>query len=1652
MQRDPNLGRSATAEKALMEFHAERREQLACLRTIIQGALQRDAIEPRLVHMFEKFTIELLGATTELGGKHGKGRFVEKLLIEIDNIKAAIAKQRVALQSAPSASVQYQYQPQTSTSFLYAKLFSLIFFHSLVAANQPVARFGDEVVRARIKFLQQERRQLGHILYIVAAARELKSSDISKLVQWLSTSEGPEEGLTIYILTAVFAAVDPSPDVGVDENLALNSLFSDRELFLSMNRVVNQSNWTSPELKAAVLLQWSLFLLEDRRRDPNLQGDASVVEDEVEGIVRGAVEGDAFKCLSHLTVIARARGSGEDLVDEFSVLEGVRRDEGERVDYVEPEFYPYLLSQLETLVTSLIINMGSILRKIKTREEDVLLSRTHQHVHHRSFSALDPPKPPRNDIEAFFRLIAVIYSEMEPDAGLRFWIDEDGKLLGFLRWAAESRNLGMIIAMYDMLASLSKGPSCSSYAYNFLSGGGQYPMPGATHVSGSCSWQSLFGALEYYATNLPNPRNIQAPVAASRMNLSSLNPGAGLHSSAPQPVSLPPEEILMLRSFLRLLRTVALYSPTARAALQENPSFRAISALLTLVTCSIPLELKASLFETLAAFCSPGGGTTSADNVRQMWIALERAEVLPVRGGSSAPSGSLLSSRFGRTSGGGGGVLFELEQVETVGKTYPATIAFIHLLNSLIHTPGGSLTLETESSTVPENLGAGYRTPGIIPYIRFVIDDVFLKAGSREYLSAPEKWKVCDACLCFLEKCLASYDLSVLQGADFSEFNVANPSAKTVATLTSLVAHPGFEVLTRVLSDVRLRDELFFLAEQGFTAMQKNIGGTHFANKTILRSLRIIHRVLGIQGLFLEGLVPLVNGIDNLPGFGQVSLAARGLNSMDQWLLWRGKIVPQIGLYVNSVDDDEMALLSIQILTALSESPSFNSVPQHMPGLPARKLNTLAVLLEESDCLSNILDGFVRLLGVDAEDEEDPSPDPNGPTSHTHAIRSAILNLLLQNTQHGRPAPNLAHLLLGFEARGASNEVAIEDPKATNSRVSCLHVVLELLGEKVPRLDRSESRSSQANQSPLFLRRPALAEKCYRLVHQLCVHPFTSRATLRYLRTREDFFARQLSVFPIKPPSVRGDEMGEVAYADHSRVLTTCATLTSFLRLRSWILECVALELHVLTDAGQQQRIDRLLEILFGSSESVLMKDVDNLEGALLGHSPGQSLIRVLEILESLILEWHDGVMVQDVQLHFYANINWDACLRTDDSGCQIFDERAILSLLTTVRRQLQQQGSLAAEGVQEQLKRETKYVLQSATVENHRRQIDHAKGAAFESWRRIITVVLAQCFGRLPHDRREGVLFDILQTLPSLIVEPSIAPQTAILLSEVMLSLITKVREDRHHQLILQSTAEDSFTASLPTDRLHVLFKSILECILQKGTTERVRGNLYSALINYIHLVFSPEERAQPSSSSDLPLEGNSSMFASTTHAPSDLGSSFLGRSQLGHADATKRSALEIGTLSIVNTLVDRLIPVICRDAVDGSEVWKTVAFTLLDALIRLSRVEKSHRVLSTIVRQGFLQNFVQSIRDSGRDLQLVLKPDPGKLLEYHGKTKLLTMLFLSIFKFSLRLRSEDVSSHKDSANSARGGPTSRESPVLYPIPMRILQCTTRKRSGFLG
>ena len=68
----------------------------------------------------------------------------------------------------------------------------------------------------------------------------------------------------------------------------------------------------------------------------------------------------------------------------------------------------------------------------------------------------------------------------------------------------------------------------------------------------------------------------------------------------------------------------------------------------------------------------------------------------------------------------------ELEEIESRNETYPETRGFLDLVKGLLAT------------TIPGSLGVGYRQPGLVPYLSFVKDAIFLKFDIRAYTDTNE--------------------------------------------------------------------------------------------------------------------------------------------------------------------------------------------------------------------------------------------------------------------------------------------------------------------------------------------------------------------------------------------------------------------------------------------------------------------------------------------------------------------------------------------------------------------------------------------------------------------------------------------------------------------------------------------------------------------------------------------------------------------------------------------------------------------------------------------------------------------------------------------------------------------------------------------------
>ncbi|KAF7373366.1 hypothetical protein MSAN_00546200 [Mycena sanguinolenta] len=1554
---NPNIQPVDCIELTIAEYHQRRRHVADCLGYIFEAAEAADPSDKSsILHRIWVFVEQDLISPPS---QPGEITLAQRIVREIQILGNLVAKADAARKGARTTTIAPSAQAGTTASLGY------------------------DILNSRYESLKYERRCLATCLSIIARLGHLSPNEIKTIVDWLSTT--PNQPMTFYLLTSVLSAFDPVDPESPRSSHANLATSGDLMTFMT-KKLLPSTEWKDSGLKATILLKWTLFLTDARHRNSQLEHRTGFKTEELETQVWNAVQGDAFKYLAVAVLQLERKRGNASFVNTLTLSP----EQQEQRELPSDDFIPVVFSAFEILVRSLIIHASSELRKIKQRQEDLVLAsartdRTRagpaRFASSLTAEADRPAVSPRSDIAMLYSFIGLLYSALPAERALQFWGSNPhgdsytyleylestmGRLPAFLQWAVWSTQLhdvSMSTALYDMLAGLANGQQCSELAYNFMARGGGEVIPGGSLPSSSASgpsvsWSVVFGLLDSWATSSNN--NTARPAQPVQTFGGSLGLSAFNHPPPPpQPQTIPigPKEVLLAQAFLRLLSNVVSNSVAVRIAVSGHAHFRAIPTLVSLIPLGIPLELKGALFDTLAAFCQPGAGAPGVEICKAVWTLMERLEVINVRVGSSGG--------FSVNMPPVKGVEMELDEIEALHRMYPATIPFLRLLSTLIHTPK-RIALKDRVvdsgiiNTIPESLGQPYRLPGIGPFISFVIDNVFANIPNREYLQPSDRWQTNDLCLCFIERALASFDLeSLVRTSDDSQLKTDS--------VVALLIHPGYEMVKRLLTNSPLQSSILTYVVEGLAGFEKGLADEEpYFGSTIIRVLRIILRLLEIQDIFLDVLVPLLHEFDSAPLIGMVHPRSY-FTKFDQALSYSAQYAPALAAYVSYPTHPELVLLSVKILSLLSFSSAFSN---------------LYTLIERSDESDRIMAGFMRILGSEsgadvllAENVAEQStgagaadgPENANAAALQQAIRLAVLQLFIKSSEAGRPYPNVAHFFLFGDAKA---EHVIQDPHALGAHRTCIHVILDLTNIGIPRLDTRDE--SGPDSDPLFITLPGLAELFYRIIYQLCTHSRTSEFMMRYLRTREDFFARQLAAIPSQVPATVQDKGIEVMYADGARVLTTVPASSSFLRLRSWIFDLAALDLHVLTSKGHFKGVADLLNILFGNGSDLYSAMPDAFREV------GQSHLRIIEFVQSLAFDWADSLQVEPMELHFFSQLNLHSCVRRDATGCEIIDRTALLSLLTVARRMLHAQNSVVTPAQGDQLNAETTYILESCAVENHRREVSHAKSTGYESWKRLLDTTLTKCFNRLPDDHRENMLFDLLHVLPTILRSEDIQESTAVLLSEGVLSAVTKLREDRRHQVLVQSASGDTDADTLPAERLYAILRNILECIVDNNRVELVRGNLYAAIINYVHLIASSSNDV----SEDSKVSGlTMSLAASTTRDDFLFDSQALVPvSQIGRAHSSGPS-LELGSLALMKPVMERLIATISRDAIDGSEVWKTIAFMLLDSLVQLSGAEKQHVVLSALVRHGILTNFVRGIKESDLRLQAVLKPDPDDL-----------------------------------------------------------------------
>ncbi|XP_068628673.1 nuclear pore complex protein Nup205 [Battus philenor] len=727
----------------------------------------------------------------------------------------------------------------------------------------------------------------------------------------------------------------------------------------------------------------------------------------------------------------------------------------------------YYQRRIHSLITDFIVLMHSKLMEMRVKADEA--ARAVQMYRAEGLAAPGGAASGRTRLDALLRCVERLYARDR--LGLRddYWP------------AALSRAGGREATLYKFVR-LSGEVVCAALLAAYLRALAALAVPRHTWAllarRDALSAHHLLNALQLYHRNL---RADPAPFS-DHLHSSSLGASAIITPAArPGKLLVRQEEVEAMIASLKLIAAVAQVDEAACSAICENLQWDAVNCMFGLICCHIPIQLKAQLCATLAAL---GGRAGTAPRV---WAALDAAQLVSVAGDKRALNA-------------------ELQEVECRMEEYPLSRAFLELLDSLC-----------AAGPIPRALGAGYRAPGLEPYVQHVLNRLALPAPNRRYAVPHEKWQVIALCFRLFARWLEQYEPSA------GDFPVAGREPEVNPP-------PGFPLLVQLHSDSELLRLVLATLDRANELLDQQPGpGKEFVAEALVSALQMLERALALERALTTAAAEAGRAL-LLVGLSKLLLAPEGPDNCDR-LVSCCRVVGR-----SNVPGGPRRALSLLQRALMS---------------PQSARHLLASLAHRHALAADIRHGFVECLeaeewsptagsavgAVGAADEAERRAEEDG-----RAAKEGVVQLLLQLL----PAapPNFAHFLLGYQLHDDVSRSALHEAGAAGAPRTCLHSVLDILDRYIV----PHAHEREASQ---------LVESCYRLVYWLCARPATSAPVLRLLRSRDYFLARHVK----------------------ATVNLETASVTT-LSARSWVLRACACEAGAAGGARQHAALAALLAAL----------------------------------------------------------------------------------------------------------------------------------------------------------------------------------------------------------------------------------------------------------------------------------------------------------------------------------------------------------------------------------------------------------------------------------------------------------------------------------------
>lgn len=319
----------------------------------------------------------------------------------------------------------------------------------------------------------------------------------------------------------------------------------------------------------------------------------------------------------------------------------------------------------------------------------------------------------------------------------------------------------------------------------------------------------------------------------------------------------------------------------------------------------------------------------------------------------------------------------------------------------------------------------------------------------------------------------------------------------------------------------------------------------------------------------------------------------------------------------------------------------------------------------------------------------------------------------------------------------------------------------------------------------------------------------------------------------------------------------------------------------------------------------------------------------LLELLEIIDMVWEEPD-VEPFQPEVFINFDYDR-FKAEMEWWNLDDMEVALN------------AALPAQA-RDQGRKEIEYILATFAHGNRKADLQIAQGAFIATWASALKVALPMLSKHIDEDRREVVLFELLAAIADIFAE-IMGPGVIDALSESVLAIVN----------MLVPLLQSYVGVNMPIDQCTNALGHMLAIVTMPGMSESSRGNVYAAINLYLTLLTGSPGQIPDGGSDGTALTG-------FTHQTTTL----------------TVPSLQRETLAVIDSRKDRFFAVLCRDAMEDRDIWKTECYSLLGALVSVCKNDRDRAILQPLVKAGYLAMIVRSIKEQEMPLIQCLEPHP--------------------------------------------------------------------------